>query len=253
MAGIHNALAGAGAGARPQITVNITANQTNYVFNTAKVSGLGYVPGSSDIVFNIGSGVILSASSTGVYAGNVDTSWAAGDTVRINNNGGVIVGVGGVGGGGQGNTGAGAGAAGGPAFIAQRPISFNNGGTIAGGGGGGGGGAEARNGYNDGKGGTVCIGAIGGAGGGGGRSSAAANAAGGATGGGTGTYSGPGAGGPAVAGYPGCASGSAGASGGGWGAAGGTSFYSGGAGGAAVAGNSNITWVATGTRLGAIT
>ncbi len=264
---------------RVSVTVTIAADQTNYVFNTAKVAG--YVAGITDVIFNINSGVRLSASSTGVYGGNVDTSWNAGDTVRINNNGGILVGVGGVGGAGSGTNGAvgAAGAGGGPAFIAQRAVSFNNGGTIAGGGGGGGGGRAALFSQGGGKD-PVIVTTSGGGGGGGGQASLAANAGGGAGGnaagnvggggaapgatGGTGTYSGPGGGG-AGGSQPGCVGGAGGA-GGTWGVAGasggagssntaqyGPGPYGGGAAGVAVAGNGNITWVATGTRLGAIT
>ena len=275
MAAIHNMLAGAGS--RLQITVNIAANQTNYVFNTAKVPG--YIPGGTDVIFNIAGGVIISASSTGVYAGNVDTSWAAGDTVRINNNGGVIVGCGGAGGQGGGAqvsnstaiAGSGGGS-GGPAFIAQRPIVFDNSGTIAGGGGGGGGGQGGVFGSS----GNI---RVAGGGGGGGRSSLAANAGGGAGGvvtlpvsgetvaqpGGTGTYNGQGGGGQRYI-RDATVQGGDGGAGGAWGSAGnaggsrttgtdrGTTAgpYGGGAAGAAVSGNANITWVATGTRLGAI-
>lgn len=252
MAGIHNMLAGSGG--RLSVTIDITSNQTNYVFNIAKVSG--YVAGFTDVIFNIASGVVLSASSTGTYAGNVDTSWAAGDTVRINNNGGFIIGCGGAGGaGGQIGIAGSGGAGGGPAFIAQRPISFNNAGTIGGGGGGGGGAQGGADCISDGKGGSQCFGFQAG-GGGGGRSSAAANAPGGAVSGGTGTFSGPGGGGT---------NGYTGGSGGGWGAPGGTGQaatgnpipgqgpYGGGPGGNSVVGSSNITWVSSGTRLGAIT
>ena len=78
-----------GATNRIQVTINITTNQTNYVFNTAKVPG--YVAGIMDVTFVIANGVVLSSNSTGVYAGNVDTSWAAGDTVRIDCTGGIFV------------------------------------------------------------------------------------------------------------------------------------------------------------------
>lgn len=268
MAGIHAVLAGSGA--RLQVTVDITTNQTNYVFNTAKVPV--YIPGQTDVVFNVASGVILSANSTAVYAGDVDTSWAAGDTVRINNSG-TIVGMGGAGGAGgllTNNLSGYAGENGGGAFRAQRSVSVSNTGTLAGGGGGGGGGAAARD-TSPGE--TTAT--TGGGGGGGGRSSAAANSAGGAAGfqggqvplaGNPGTFSAAGSGGAGGISTPGVtqAYGGAGGAGGGWGAAGTagqnatndlltTTGGAGGAAGAAVVGNSNITWIATGTRLGAIT
>lgn len=259
-----------GATRRVAINITISSNQTNYVLNTAKAAG--YVAGISDVVVTINSGIYVSANSTGVYALDVDTSWAAGDTLQIVNNG-FIIGMGGAGGAGgyianqpRGS----AGSAGGPAFVARRAVSLQNNGTIAGGGGGGGGGQGAH--YTDAYGGTTAY--TGGGGGGGGRSSAAANAAGGSgqsstwgtsNGGGTGTVSAAGGGGAGVV-YSGISSGSGGG-GGGWGSAGSsggltsnaayrsgtTGPFDGGGAGAAVAGNGNITWLATGTRLGAIT
>lgn len=266
-----------GATRRIEVTVTIASNQTNYVFNTAKVPG--YVAGITDVTFVINSGVVLSASSTGSYAGNVDTSWAAGDTVRIINNG-FIVGMGGSGGKGASTTGtwpanyvpAVAGSPGGPAFIAQRSVSFNNQGTIGGGGGGGGGGSSSS--VPDFEGSFTYI--TGGGGGGGGRSGSV-NSAGGLGGtrgdtgtqngadgnpGSPGTFSSQGAGGAARSNpfLAGPVSG-AGGSGGTWGAAGNSGGADntginrqnvGGSAGAAIAGNANITWLATGTRLGAI-
>lgn len=258
MAGVHNLLVGAGG--RLQVVINITANETNYVFNTAKVTG--YVEGQTDAIFNISSGVVLSADSTAAYGGSVDTSWNSGDTVRINNSG-TIVGMGGAGG--KGFAGGAPAPAGGPAFIAQRAVTLNNTGTIAGGGGGGGGGQAV-----DGEGGFY----YGGNGGGGGRSSNFNSAAGaGGTGqttvafngnaGAPGTFAAAGLGSTAVS-NAGIRVG-AGGNGGGWGAAGANggnktepefapfgSAYAGGAGGAAIAGNANISYIATGTRLGAI-
>ena len=119
----------------------------------------------------------------------------------------------------------------------------------AGGGGGGGGGDRAR--YQLSK--TYYC--WGGGGGGGGRSSLT-NSAGGASStagpwaasqpGGAGTISGAGAGGigQVAGGY----TGPTGGAGGNWGATGAT----GGAGGAATSGQSNVTWLATGTRYGAL-
>jgi len=118
------------------INITISANTSNYVLDTSKAAG--YVAGKSFVTLTIDNGVIVSSSSTGSYALTVDTSWAAGDRVTIVNNG-VILGRGGNGG--SGNPGAGgAGAGGGPALLVQRAISLNNVNRIAGGGGGGGGG-----------------------------------------------------------------------------------------------------------------
>lgn len=262
-----------GATNRLQVNITISPNQTNYVLNTAKAAG--YVAGITDVTVTINSGVYVSSSSTGVYALDVDTSWATGDTVTIVNNG-FIIGMGGNGGSGRsisGTTGSGGsnGAPGGPALRAQRPIILLNYGTIGGGGGGGAGGAS-------GNGTTVTTGpkwdvsyvpdTNGGSGGGGGRSGTT-NSVGGGGGSASGmTYNYPGYAGASgtvtAAGAGGVRTGGAGGSGGGWGASGGGSPNNGsistvraaatspGAGGAAINGNTNITWVATGTRLGAI-
>lgn len=262
-----------GATNRVQIIVTINANQTNYVLNTAKASG--YVAGITDVTVTINSGVYVSSSSTGVYALDVDASWATGDTVTIVNNG-FIIGMGGNGGSGRsisGTTGSGgsSGAPGGPALRAQRPIILLNYGTIGGGGGGGAGGAS-------GNGTTTVTGpkwdvsyipdTNGGSGGGGGRSGTT-NSVGGGGGSASGmTYNYPGYAGASgtvtAAGAGGVRTGGAGGSGGDWGASGGGSPNNGsistvraaatspGGGGAAINGNTNITWVATGTRLGAI-
>jgi hypothetical protein len=241
-------------------TITLGANQTNYVLNTAKVAG--YTAGIMDITLVINGGIFVSASSTGVYGLQVDTSWNGADTVSIVNNG-FIVGRGGNGGTGAKagtNTSGSAGAGGGPGLIVQRATSITNSGTIGGGGGGGSGGFGYGTYDNEGS----PSGGSGGGGGGGGRSNAF-NSSGGAGGASTGSLPAGIAGGAGTSGGGG-AGGSSGRSsngyyngggGGNWGANGGKGFYSlnsnGGAGGVAVAGNGNITWVATGTRLGAIT
>ena len=274
MAAIHNVLVGSAG--RLQRTITISANQTNYVLNTAKVTG--YLAGITDVVLTINSGIYVSSNSTAGYALDVDTSWTTGDTVTIVNNG-FIVGRGGNGGSGRGglfqgssntwdtSTGGSAPTVGGPALRAQRAVSVNNAGTIGGGGGGGGGGGRGFT-VVPYSGTTIRIGG----GGGGGRSSTT-NSSGGA--GGTltgfdnfgGTYSGSaaagGSGTSSAAGSGGSTATGAGVhnggNGGGWGATGvagtngnSTNGVAGAAAGAAVAGNSFITWVANGTRLGAI-
>lgn len=249
-----------GAVNRVSITVPINANQTNYVFNTAKVSG--YVAGITDVIFEISSGVVLSANSTSAYAGNVDTSWNSGDTVRINN-GGTMAGVGGAGGAGGGPAAPVAGGAGGLAFIAQRAVALNNLGVIGAGGGGGGGGARVTGTSGGGKEPVLTHSGSGG-GGGGGQSNNALNAAGGAGGaavaadftaagaaGAAGTISGAGGGGAGgiANGFTGGAGG-AGGTRGADGAAGGATGASGGLRGFAITGNANITYITTGTILG---
>jgi hypothetical protein len=153
-----------GATRRVIVTVTISATTTNYLANTAKVTG--YVAGITDVTFVIDSGVVVGSSSVGSYAFTVDTSWNAGDTVRVTNNGTIIgaSGNGGTGGNYDVQTNGYAGSAGGPAVLVQRTVTAwtNTSGTTGGGGGGGGGGVggAAGGGTKDGS---------GGGGGGGGR------------------------------------------------------------------------------------
>lgn len=259
MAAIHNVFAGAGGGP-PDFVYDIVSNQTNVDLRTLLVNA-GWDQ-SAKAKVTIGSGVYISSNSTGTPAMTVSGSFPGG--IELTNNG-FINGMGGAGG--QGgpnpfvsNDNGQPGFAGGTALSVSAPITITNNGTIAGGGGGGGGGAR----------GTDSCGLGAGGGGGGGRSSYAANSAGGAVGttnfngsaGGAGTFSAPGGGGSwSWTGNMG-GKGGVGGSGGQWGASGssgsgpvqssGTSPGAGGAGGAAVTGNSNITWVATGTRNGSI-
>ena len=251
-----------------QFAFTISSNQTNANLRTLAVNA-GWNQ-TSKVVATINSGVYVSSNSTGTPGLTINGSFPNGAEL-INN--GFIVGMGGAGGYGAPARGvsAGSGAAGGLALSVSSAIRITNNGTIAGGGGGGGGGAGAR--YLAGD----CDKYTGGGGGGGGRSSAAANSAGGARGarsdgnlgypggGGAGTVSGAGAGGAGTQ-HLGSVYTGAGGNGGNWGAAGaagnlinthpsnddpGDRGYGGG-GGTAVSGNGNITWAATGTRLGAI-
>lgn len=243
---------------RVTASATISANTQNYVVNTAKASG--YAAGRTDFTLTINSGIYVGASTTGGIALDVDTSWSAGDTITIVNNG-FIVGAGGAGGGGGGGTspsipGA-AGGAGGAALRAQRAVTINNVNVIGGGGGGGGGGTSAYFPIS-----KTQTGSGGGGGGGGGQGYSGGGAGGGGAGyyydassgiwaagpgfngaaGGAGTTTGPGGGG---GGYSPATAGGAGAS---YGAA------SSGAGGACTTtgSNANITWTATGTRYGTI-
>ena len=158
-----------GATRRVIVTVTISASTQNYIANTAKVTG--YVAGITDVTFVINAGVVVSSASTGSFAFTVNTSWAAGDSVTVTNNG-TIVAAGGAGGAGadQGNAGN-AGGGGGPAVYVQKYITWNNtSGTVAGGGGGGGGGGyygfkEDAYGGDGGGGGRGLNGGAGGAGG----------------------------------------------------------------------------------------
>jgi len=257
-----------GYGKANQFAFTISSNQTNA--NLASLATAAGWNGSSKVVATIGSGVYISSNSTGTPALTVNGSFPGG--VELTNNG-YIIGMGGNGAAGQSTTGL-IGSAGGGALSVATAISITNNGTVGGGGGGGGSGAgNFVYGYG------AYQTSAGGSGGGGGRSSNAANSSGGAGGagaggvavngnaGGAGTVSAAGAGGPSV--YNGTygytVRSGAGGAGGTWGAngaAGNASTdgspvgrFSGGAGGSAgyaVSGNSNITWVATGTRLGSI-
>ena len=251
-----------GYGKANQFAFTISSNQTNANLRTLAVNA-GWNQ-SSKVVATINSGVYVSANSTGTPGLTINGSFPGG--VELVNNG-FIVGMGGNGGlGSNGGTG-GAGAAGGGALSVSTAISITNNGTIGGGGGGGGGGGR----------GWVspvvysfmsnC-----GSGGGGGRTGTTNSAAGGrqvtnasGSNGNAGTSASAGA--QASAGFGGF-----GGAGGNWGSTGSgggtgatatlggdnpsTQYGSGGGGGGgagyAVSGNGNITWVATGTRLGSI-
>jgi hypothetical protein len=205
---------------------------------------------SSAVTATVASGVYLFSTSTSTPGLTVNGSWPGG--IALVNNG-FIIGRGGNGGNGGPPDGivlsvGGNGGAGGLALQVASAVSITNNGTIGGGGGGGGGGAGWSEGYAFQAGG----------GGGGGRANGT---------GGTGGPYGPdpeysGASGTLLSAGAGGLFGGAtgGGNGGDLGAAGSSgsreaSFNtpgSGGAAGAAVSGNSLITWVAFGTRLGAI-
>ena len=264
-------------GKSSQFTFTISTNQTNA--NLATLATAAGWDGSSNLQATINSGVYISSNSTGTPALTVSGSYPAGVTL-INN--GYIVGMGGSGAKGsariQNNSATPySGSSGGGALSVSSAITIQNNGTIGGGGGGGGAGGLALMFNND----NDPISTATGGGGGGGRGGST-NSSGGARGeywypcytgygsaGGSGTSSGAGAGGSGgYASYQGqvCAGGNGG-SGGNWGSSGGGggagykisgfTLYrinpsSGGGAGYAVSGNGNITWSATGTRLGAI-
>lgn len=225
---IHQMLL-AGAGAF-QFNPTIAANTLNYNVKTAAIAaGWDQIsPLVSTVTVN--AGVYVGSSTTGGYGFDTGSSYPAGSSLTLVNNG-FIIGAGGAGAPGWPTAGGPAATAGGTALIARVPLKITNSGTIGGGGGGGGGGQNSGNTYQGGGGGGGA-GYNGGAGGGG------------YPGGSPGTYTTGGAGG---AGTP------AGGAGGNLGAAGSAGSSSAGAGaGAAVSGNANITWLAAGTRLGAI-
>jgi len=249
-------------GASNLFTFVIASNQTNANLRTLAVNA-GWNQ-SSAVQATINSGIYCSSNSTGTPALTVSGSFPGGVSL-INN--GIIVGQGG-----GGWTGATArsilpatdatpGGVGGLALSASIGVTITNNGTIAGGGGGGGGGGGRR--LSTGEGTTVVHG-----GGGGGGRSGLTNSAGGAAGGsgasagGSGTVSAAGSGGAGesddglVGGQGGNGGGLGSAGAAGLAGSGGTtrgSLAAGGGGGAAVSGNGNITWIAFGTRLGAIT
>jgi len=255
-----------GRGKANEFAFTIASNQTNANLRTLAVNA-GWNQ-TSKVIATVDSGIYISSNSTGTPALTINGSFP-GNVELINN--GLIIGMGGNGGRGAnaGESSGFPGSGGGLALSAAVAVSVLNSGTIGGGGGGGGGGGQLQGDFN-----------WAGGGGGGGRSSNAANSSGGAAGTGTfsqrsrdsspgqpGTVSAPGNGGLGAASPNPSFFAGAGGNGGQWGASGASGAAAvkpgsypfggpgggGGGGGAAVSGNSNITWLATGTRLGAIT
>lgn len=249
MAGIHCGLAGSGDG---YITVFLTiaGDTNNYVLNTAKVPT--YVAGATRVVLTVNAGVTVGGGSSGA-AFTVDTSWASLDKVEVVNNG-KIIGFGGAGGTGSTAPAGTNGSPGGTALVASRPVRFTNNGQLLGGGGGGG--ASAFDGYIDPyySGYFECVSGGGGAGVNPGSAASA----------GAGNISQPASNGSPTNGGAGAVGGSLGYTGGAGGNPGqagqsgtGSPQYNnyrppgtGGAAGFYVQGNTNVTWVANGTRLG---
>lgn len=233
----------------------ISSNQTNANLRTLALAA-GW-DGATRPVATIAAGVYFYATSTGTPALTINGSFPAG--VSLVNNGFIYGRGGNAGNGGVGSGSGGSGAGGGNALTASVAVSITNNGTISGGGGGGGGGGGVST-YD-----KVVIN-VGGGGGGGGRVNASGGTGGqqGSTTGGNGTAAtltaaGSGGGGGSYSPYYGgsggaggnnAASGSSGSVG--YGNNGIGSGGAGGAGGSAIVGNSNITWVSTGTRYGAI-
>ena len=231
-------------------TPTISADTSDYNLKTAAIAaGWDQVTPLLATV-TVDAGIVLPATATSGYGFDTGATFPAGTVLTLICQG-YICGMGGAGGsGGANGSGKGiVGLPGGAALRAQYPISIDAlGGTIAGGGGGGGrgtgltaaggGGRSGRTNSSGANAGTFSSGGDGASGGGGAGGS-----------GGTTSVGGDGA---SAAGYEG------GGGGGGWGASGGSGdntvpTSAGGAGGAAVVGNSNITWINTGTRYGAIT
>jgi hypothetical protein len=225
---------------KSRVTVNLVISTNTQNYDVYVNRGPNYVAGNTDVILTINSGVFLGATSTGVYALVVSSSFSAGDTVSIINNG-TILGMGGGGGAGGFAGNAGGGGGGGNTMQISRATRITNNGVIASGGGGGGGGgagvinkSQARGGGGGGGAGYLS------GGGGSPNGGAGSTTAGGAGGGGQ-----PGAGSGGVGGGRG-ANGASGTNGNtGFAAGGGTAGYY-------VVGNSNVTWVATGTRIGRV-
>jgi hypothetical protein len=250
---------------------SISTNQVNANLRSLAVSA-GWNQ-STKLIATINGGVYVYSNSTGTPGLTINGSFPNGVTL-INN--GYILGMGGNGGSGAStpSTGSGdGGSSGGLALLVQSAVTINNAsGIIGGGGGGGGGGGQIS------EGGKGCPGAYGwAAGGGGGGQTGLSNTSGGGAGGGTfgqrsrvpqngsgGTVNGAGGGGiGGAAPNAGFFAGSGG-SGGSWGSNGSTGeagsanngcrTFGGGGGsaGGAISGNSNITYISTGTRYGGI-
>ena len=248
-----------------QYTYTVSANQTNFCMRAGAVTA-GW-NGTTKLVVNINSGVIISSNGTGTPAMTISGSYPNGVTVTNN---GTVVGKGGNGANRTCSTGA-SGSTGGIALKVLSAVTFNNVNVLAGGGGGGGSGGTGITGA------PCCRTAYGYAGGGGGgRSSNVSNSSGGSPGGSAGTYSSAGGGGTGANCTQFCrwnGYGGNGGTGGTWGAAGasgalgGGSYpycgacsisytVSGGAGGgggkATCGAGTYITWTGTGTRYGSI-
>ena len=264
-------------GTTRRVSVPITISSPTYNYCLYANRGPTYISGISDVVLTVNPGVTVSSPSPASYAMLVPSSFSAGDTVTIVNNGS-ITGSGGNGGIG-GNTSTCCykgkpGTSGGNALYVNRPTTVYNNGSLYGGGGGGGGGGmwvspapsyRAYGGGGGGGGAGVASGA-GGAGGQGCFPTAPASyrgsdgSAGTSTTGGTGGNLAPGA--PSPSSYKGGTGGAIGSSGGAGATRpgppnylGGYCTYPGGCGGAAgyyIVGNPYVTWGATGTRAGSV-
>lgn len=237
-----------------EYSIIFSANESDVDLYAVFVLEFGTPTTPVDLTVDIQSGVMISATSTTIAAFVTGNSWPSGSTIVITNNG-IIAGRGGAGGGYPGgllNYNGTPGEDGGLALFADYPVSIDNSaGVIAGGGGGGGQGSSDSS-----PGGTA---AGGGGGGGSPQGAGGVSVPGSGNNGAAGTPSAGGAGGAATGPVGGLYSG-AGGNGGGYAVAGGAgttgTYGSGGAGGAAgdcINGNSNITWIATGTRHGTIT
>ena len=232
-------------GTRRRIAIPITISSPAFNYDLFTNRSPSYVAGISDMTFTVSSGVRVGSTSVDTYAMSVPSSFNAGDTINVVNNG-YIQGMGGTGG--PSIIGASPGPAGfkgGNAMYANRPVTVQNNGVIASGGGGGG----AGGGGQDDKG-----PARRGAGGGGGAGYNVGPGGAGPSGGSNGTTDAGGGGGSGDA-APGGAGGGRGAAGNNGVNSGGANPRGGGAGGPTgyyITGNSFVTWSANGTRQGSV-
>ena len=213
------------------INAVVSANVNSIDFRT-KILASGW-DGVSPVTatLTINSGVYIGATSSSVYSLTITGSFPSGSTLNLINNG-HISGAGGTGGGDMA-----VGGSGGDAVQATIPVNITNNGDMWGGGGGGGGGQGRHS-----------------------QSTAGGAGAGRVPGVAVSTFYAAtstvgGAGQPSSSGYT--AGGGGGNIGLGGGAGGGNGYYggSGAAGGLAgryIVGNSNVTWLVTGTRLGRV-
>jgi hypothetical protein len=208
--------------------IAIAANTQNYNLKDAAIAAGWNQTTALNATVTVNSGVVVGSASTGSYAFDTGVTFPAGSSLKLINNG-TIIGRGGNGGHNGTPNVATPGGAGGPALRAQVPISITNNGRIAGAGHGG------ASGYGSGTGDSNAAGP-----------------------GGGGAGSPGGSGGGVYWGYTWQAaasgsllSGGGGGAGSGWGSAGSPGGEVGSS-GAATSGNANITWVATGTRNGAL-
>lgn len=229
MSAIHQMLLAGGGVSGFVFNQTISANTQNYNLRAAAVTAGWDQVKALNAVITVAPGVVVGSASTGSYGFDTGVTFPSGTSLTlVIGSGAYVVGM-------SGSGGIGAygylsytsypGGGGGPALRAQQAISITNNGTIGGGGGGGGGGAGSVSG--SGKSATPYYGPSGGNGAGYTTLSGASVTTGQAGSGGSGA-------------------------GGGLGSGGGWSVGAGGAAGAAVNGNSNITWVTPGTRLGGI-
>ena len=239
-----------GHGKSSQFSFSITSNVNNA--NLATLATNAGWNGSSELIATINAGVYCNSTHYLAYGMIINGSFPGGVTL-INN--GYIVGRGGNGGRGTTNV-ISAGGAGGTGLVIQSPVSIYNNGTIAGGGGGGGGGNST---YWQEKGSSGFAQGGGGGGGASGLTASLGVAYGPSQGGGNNTYGNGALGQWTSGGYGRAGTGGRGGARGAAGLSGSSStgrlsraFASGGAGGLATSGQSNVTWLATGTRLGGL-